>query len=100
MKRVCTFFVILIALSCWTSVADAQTVRMPDENLAAVVRDALGLARGAPITRQAMQRLTFLRCTELQGKRSYGSGGPDRKHYGIGTGGTTQAIVARWQSNS
>ena len=60
MKRVCTFFVILIALSCWTSVADAQTVRMPDENLAAVVRDALGLARGAPITRQAMQRLTFL----------------------------------------
>ena len=60
MKRVFTFFIILIALSCWTSVADAQTVRMPDENLAAVVRDALGLARGAPITRQAMQRLTFL----------------------------------------
>ena len=60
MKRVCTFFIILIALSCWTSVADAQTVRMPDANLAAVVRDALGLARGAPITRQAMQRLTFL----------------------------------------
>ena len=25
MKRVCTFFIILIALSCWTSVADAQT---------------------------------------------------------------------------
>ena len=60
MKRVCTFFIILIALSCWTSVADAQAIRMPDENLAAVVRDELGLARGAPITRQAMQRLTFL----------------------------------------
>ena len=60
MKRVCTFFIISIALSCWTSVADAQTVRMPDENLAAVVRDALGLAPGAPITRQAMQRLTSL----------------------------------------
>ena len=60
MKRVCTFFIILIALSCWTSVADAQTVRMPDANLAAVVRDALGLAPGAPITRQAMQRLTSL----------------------------------------
>ena len=60
MKRAYTFFIILIALSCWTSVADAQTVRMPDANLAAVVRDALGLARGAPITRQAMQRLTFL----------------------------------------
>ena len=60
MKRVCTFFIISIALSCWTSVADAQTVRMPDANLAAVVRDALGLAPGAPITRQAMQRLTSL----------------------------------------
>ena len=60
MKRVCTFFIILIALSCWTSVADAQAIRMPDEILAAVVRDELGLARGAPITRQAMQRLTFL----------------------------------------
>ena len=60
MKRVCTFFIVLIALSCWTSVADAQTVRMPDENLAAVVRDALGLAPSARITRQAMQRLTLL----------------------------------------
>ena len=60
MKRVCTFFIILIALSCWTSVADAQRIRMPDANLAALVRDALGLAPGAPITRQAMQRLTFL----------------------------------------
>ena len=60
MKRVCTFFIILIALSCWTSVADAQAIRMPDEILAAVVWDELGLARGAPITRQAMQRLTFL----------------------------------------
>ena len=66
MKRVCTFFIILIALSCWTSVADAQAIRMPDANLAAVVRDALGLARGAPITRQAMQRLTFL---DAQGYR-------------------------------
>ena len=100
MKRVCTFFVILIALSCWTSVADAQTVRMPDENLAAVVRDALGLARGAPYHETGDAKIDILRCTELQGKRSYGSGGPDRKHYGIGTGGTTQAIVARWQSNS
>ena len=60
MKKFYTFFVILIALSCWLSVADAQTVRMPDANLAAVVRDALGLAPNAPTTRQAMQRLTSL----------------------------------------
>ena len=75
MKRVCTFFVILIALSCWTSVADAQTVRMPDENLAAVVRDALGLARGAPITRQAMQRLTFLDAQSYKVKEATGQEG-------------------------
>ena len=60
MKRVCTFFIILIALSCWTSVADAQSIRMPDANLAALVRDELGLAPNAPITREAMRRLTFL----------------------------------------
>ena len=60
MKRFCTFFVICLALSCWINGADAQTVRMPDTNLAAVVRDALGLAPNAPITRQALQRLTFL----------------------------------------
>ena len=75
MKRVCTFFIILIALSCWTSVADAQTVRMPDANLAAVVRDALGLARGAPITRQAMQRLTFLNAQGYKVREATGQEG-------------------------
>ena len=75
MKRVCTFFIILIALSCWTSVADAQTVRMPDANLAAVVRDALGLARGAPITRQAMQRLTFLDAQSYKVREATGQEG-------------------------
>ncbi len=60
MKRFCTFFVISLALSCWINGADAQTVRMPDTNLAAVVQDALGLAANAPITRQALQTLTFL----------------------------------------
>ena len=75
MKRVCTFFIILIALSCWTSVADAQTVRMPDANLAAVVRDALGLAPGARITRQAMQRLTFLDAQSYRVKEATGQEG-------------------------
>ncbi|MDE0014487.1 MAG: leucine-rich repeat domain-containing protein [Candidatus Poribacteria bacterium] len=60
MKRFSTFFVICLTLNCWFSVANAQTVRMPDANLAAVVRDALGLAPNAPITRQAMQGLTSL----------------------------------------
>ena len=60
MKRVCTFFVILIALSFWTSVADAQTIWIPDANLAAVLRYELRLAPNAPITREAMGRLTFL----------------------------------------
>ena len=60
MKRFYTFFVILISLSCWISIADAQTIRMPDANLAAVVRNALGLAPNTLITRQEIQRLTFL----------------------------------------
>ena len=60
MKRLYTFFVIYLTLSCWINITSAQTVRMPDTNLAAVVRDALGLAPNAPITRQALQTLTSL----------------------------------------
>ena len=60
MKRFCTFFVILVSLSFWISVVDAQEIWMPDANLAALVRDELGLAPNAPITREAMRRLTFL----------------------------------------
>ena len=72
MKRVCTFFIILIALSCWTSVADAQTVRMPDANLAAVVRDALGLGSNAAITKQRIQGLTRLDARDSQIKNLTG----------------------------
>ena len=60
MKRFSTFFVICLTLNCWVNIVNAQTVRMPDANLAAVVQDALGLAPNAPITRQAMQGLTSL----------------------------------------
>ena len=60
MKRFCTFFVILVLHIFWFSIAEAQTVWMPDANLAALVRDELGLAPNAPITREAMRRLTFL----------------------------------------
>ena len=60
LKKLYTFFAILIGLSCWTAVVNAQTVQMPDASLAAVVRDALGLAHNAPITRPALQGLTSL----------------------------------------
>ena len=63
MKRFCTFFLILIALGCWISVADAQVVNIPDPNLVVVVRDALELSPNAAITREAMQRLTTLRAS-------------------------------------
>ncbi len=51
---------IVIVLSSWLGSASAQVVNMPDKNLAAVVRDTLGLAPNARITRQALQRLTSL----------------------------------------
>ena len=72
MKRVCTFFIILIALSCWTSVADAQSIRMPDANLAALVRDALGLGSNAAITKQRMRGLTELDARDSQIKNLTG----------------------------
>ena len=75
MEKCCTFFVILVALSCWFSVAEAQTVRMPDDALAAVVRDELGLVPDAPITRQAMQRLTFLDAQSYRIREITGQGG-------------------------
>ena len=75
MKRFYTFFVILIGFSCWLSVADAQTVRMPDANLAAVVRDALGLAPDAPITKQVLQKLTSLDAQSHKIREITGQGG-------------------------
>ena len=50
-------------------------VVMPDAKLAAVVRDALGLAPGAPITRQAMQRLTVLNAQGYKAREVTGQGG-------------------------
>ena len=45
-----------------------KVVLIPDANLAADVRKALGLGQNAPITQQAMQRLTELRTGESQTK--------------------------------
>ncbi len=62
MKTFCKFFVCLIVLSCTLNTAAAQEeiVDVPDPILAAVIRDKLGLAPNAPITRQQMYRLGFL----------------------------------------
>ena len=61
MKRFYRLFVLLIVLSGWIpNIAAAQVVNMPDANLATLVRDKLGLAPDAPITRQALLGLHFL----------------------------------------
>ena len=58
LKKLYTFFAILVALSCWSAAVDAQTVRMPDAGLAEAMRYTLGLAPNAPITQQALQSLS------------------------------------------
>ena len=58
-----------------TGIKEASTVRtiqIPDQNLAATVRKALGLASNALITKQAMQRLTFLNASNRQIKNLMG----------------------------
>ena len=49
-----------------------KVVSIPDRNLAAAVRKALGLGANAPITDQAMQRLTRLEARESQIKNLTG----------------------------
>ena len=52
-------------ISCWIPhVATAQVVNVPDANLAAAVREALGLGANTRITTQAMQRLKRLIANE------------------------------------
>ena len=64
MKRLYTLFLICFTVSCWFNVADAQTVRMPDTNLAAAVREALDLGPNANLTKQKMRKLTQLTANE------------------------------------
>ena len=50
--------VVILKLSCWTlQIASAQVVNVPNPNLAAALREVLGLAPNAPITRQQMQAI-------------------------------------------
>ena len=60
MKSFFTFFVVLITLRCFILSAAAREVQMPDPYLRAVVRHALGLAPGTPITQKAMSDLESL----------------------------------------
>ena len=98
MKRFCRFFVLLIVLSCWMNVASAQVVNMPDENLAAVVRDQLGLAPGTPITRQALLRLGWLWASsgELRIQQLIGQGGRIKDLTGLEHATNLGSLVLHW----
>ena len=72
MRRFCRCLVLFTLLSNWLGIASAQVVNMPDPFLAAVVRDTLSLAPNAPITRQALQRLTRLDARKSQIKNLTG----------------------------
>ena len=63
MKRVrrlnISLMLVFMACSCWINSVSAQTiVNVPDVNLAAALRTALGLQATAPITQEAMGSLT------------------------------------------
>ena len=97
MRRFCRYLVIFIFLSSWLSIASAQVVNMPDPNLRAVVRDALGLAPNAPITRQAMRGLTFLNAQSSRIEEITGQYGRIRDLTGLEHG--TQ-LTKLWLSNN
>ena len=66
-KKYFRFFVIFLAFSCLTlHIASAQVVNIPDPNLAEALRERLGLAPNAPITRQDMQRLEGFTAIDIQ----------------------------------
>ena len=67
MKKYFRLLVIFLVFSCLTPhIASAQVVNVPDPNLAAALREWLGLAPNAPITRQDMQALIGLDESRLQ----------------------------------
>ena len=60
MKHFLTLFIALTTSITCIPLASAQTINIPDANLAAVVRESLGLGLNRPITQQSMNRLTYL----------------------------------------
>ena len=63
MKHFLTLFIALTTSITCIPLASAQTINIPDANLAAVVRESLGLGLNRPITQQSMNRLTYLKST-------------------------------------
>ena len=66
MKRLYIFVAFTVIFGSWLNLASAQNVEFADANLSAAVRGALGLAPNAPITRQAVLRLTSLDARQRQ----------------------------------
>ena len=64
MKRTVFILTLLLTTALALLPVNAQEVRIPDANLAAVIREALGLGAGARITAAAMRELTELDADE------------------------------------
>ena len=60
MKHICVLFAFLIVL---LSCSPPEPVEMPDANLAAAVREVLGLDPNAPIADRNLKKLKSLRAT-------------------------------------
>ncbi len=65
-QRLYILFSVLIVIIGLNGIANAQEVSIPDPNLAAAVRNALGLPQETPITQQLMQKLTILNAQKAQ----------------------------------
>ena len=61
-----TFSLLILVTLTFSPNTFAQDVSIPDQNLAAAVRETLDLAPDAPITNQALQRLVFLDAYDRQ----------------------------------
>ena len=65
MRRFYIFFLVLLALSTWVLAVDAVVVSVPDDVLAAKLRETLGLADEADITDTHLESLTNLVTTTV-----------------------------------
>ena len=75
MKRLRAFLITCLILSCQLNIANAQSVNIPDANLAAVVRKKLRITSSDHITRQAIQKLTDLNAQGSRVEKVTGSPG-------------------------
>ena len=56
----------LIGLLIWVGLASAEVVEVPDPNLRETIRETLALPTEAPLTRQEMERLKGLDCSQRE----------------------------------